>query len=332
MYARASCWRASGSVTRAGAVRAAGRSALPPTASPPIDPRPTSDDALVHQRRDRDLPAVALAAEHPVVATRASLKNTSLNSASPVICTQRPHLDAGLLHVDDEVREAPVLRDVGVGAARGASPTSARCASVVHTFWPLTTHSSPSRTARVARPATSEPAPGSLNSWHQISWLRRERPQEPVLHLLGAPRHDRRAAHADPDDVERPRHLVVVEHLVDEARLARRERQAGAVLGGPGRRRVARLAEQRCTTRRDRARRGARRACPRRPRRPPPSSPPAGARAATRGSARLSCSAVGSARLVAMLTLTLSAHTGRPSTAGGAWMVAGLPVSHPPAA
>ena len=44
-------------------------------------------------------------------------------------------------------------------------------ASVVHTFWPLTIHSSPSRSARVARPATSDPAPGSLNSWHQISSL-----------------------------------------------------------------------------------------------------------------------------------------------------------------
>jgi hypothetical protein len=43
------------------------------------------------------------------------------------------------------------------------------CASVVHTFCPLTIHSSPSRTARVASDATSEPAPGSLNSWHQMS-------------------------------------------------------------------------------------------------------------------------------------------------------------------
>ena len=48
-------------------------------------------------------------------------------------------------------------------------PKLATCASVVHTFWPLTIHSSPSRTARVDRPATSEPAPGSLNIWHQIS-------------------------------------------------------------------------------------------------------------------------------------------------------------------
>ena len=42
----------------------------------------------------------------------------------------------------------------------------------VHTFCPFTTHASPgpsARTARVASPARSDPAPGSLNSWHQIS-------------------------------------------------------------------------------------------------------------------------------------------------------------------
>ncbi len=48
-------------------------------------------------------------------------------------------------------------------------PNLANCAIVVHTFWPLTTHSSPSRTARVESDARSEPEPGSLKSWHQIS-------------------------------------------------------------------------------------------------------------------------------------------------------------------
>ena len=43
------------------------------------------------------------------------------------------------------------------------------CAEEVHTFCPLTVHTSPSRTARVDRLARSEPAPGSENSWHQIS-------------------------------------------------------------------------------------------------------------------------------------------------------------------
>ena len=38
-----------------------------------------------------------------------------------------------------------------------------------HTFWPVTTHSSPSRTALVCSDAMSEPAPGSENSWHHTS-------------------------------------------------------------------------------------------------------------------------------------------------------------------
>ncbi len=56
------------------------------------------------------------------------------------------------------------------GSVRAISmPNRARWARVVHTFWPFTRHSSPSRTAMVASEATSDPAPGSLNSWHQIS-------------------------------------------------------------------------------------------------------------------------------------------------------------------
>ena len=61
-----------------------------------------------------------------------------------------------------------MLRRVGVGA--GDEDAELReWASDVQIFWPLTTHSSPSRTARVPRLARSMPAPGSLKSWHQIS-------------------------------------------------------------------------------------------------------------------------------------------------------------------
>jgi len=42
-----------------------------------------------------------------------------------------------------------------------SSPTSATWAYVLQTFWPLTTYSSPSRTARVRRDARSDPEPGS---------------------------------------------------------------------------------------------------------------------------------------------------------------------------
>ena len=48
---------------------------------------------------------------------------------------------------------------------------SETCAQVVQTFWPSRTHSSPSRTARVASDARSDPAPGSLRSWHHFSRL-----------------------------------------------------------------------------------------------------------------------------------------------------------------
>jgi len=59
------------------------------------------------------------------------------------------------------------------GSVRASSTAkSDRCAHVVHTFWPVTTHSSPSRSARVASDARSDPAPGSLNSWHHTSSLR----------------------------------------------------------------------------------------------------------------------------------------------------------------
>ena len=78
-------------------------------------------------------------------------------------------------------------------------------ASVVHTFWPLSTHSSPSCSGTVLdSPATSEPAPGSLNSWHQISSLREERPQVALL-LFGCPvGDDGGGAHAVADRVPHP--------------------------------------------------------------------------------------------------------------------------------
>src|SRR3954465_13692890 len=42
-------------------------------------------------------------------------------------------------------------------------------AIVVHTFWPVTPHPSPERTALVFKEARSEPDSGSEKPWHQIS-------------------------------------------------------------------------------------------------------------------------------------------------------------------
>jgi hypothetical protein len=45
----------------------------------------------------------------------------------------------------------------------------ARCANVVQTFCPVTTHSPFLRTALVLSEARSDPASGSEKPWHQIS-------------------------------------------------------------------------------------------------------------------------------------------------------------------
>src|SRR3990170_8064383 len=66
-------------------------------------------------------------------------------------------------------------RCLGASASVRASMNiqSARWAPEVQIFWPLTTYSSPSRTARVWSEARSEPEPGSLKPWHQTASPRR---------------------------------------------------------------------------------------------------------------------------------------------------------------
>ena len=70
---------------------------------------------------------------------RTSERNTSLNSASPVIWRSGRISTPGSLHRRQEVRQARVLGHLGsVRASRIAQ--SALCALDVHTFCPLTTH------------------------------------------------------------------------------------------------------------------------------------------------------------------------------------------------
>ena len=63
-------------------------------------------------------------------------------------------------------------------------PMSARAATEVHTFWPSSDQPPSTRVARVLRAARSEPAPGSLNSWHQMMLAAEGRGDE-ALGLLG---------------------------------------------------------------------------------------------------------------------------------------------------
>ena len=100
---------------------------------------------------------------------RTSVKNTSLNPEPPFIWRSgsdrpRPGAVKSMMNI-------VMPRCFGLsGFVRAmTAPKSESCAPVVHTFWPLRTHSSPSRSARICRLATSEPAPGSENSCDQIS-------------------------------------------------------------------------------------------------------------------------------------------------------------------
>jgi len=65
--------------------------------------------------------------------------------------------------------EMPVYFEVSGSVRAMRMPNFATIASDVQIFWPFTTNTSPSRTARVARLARSEPASGSENSWHHSS-------------------------------------------------------------------------------------------------------------------------------------------------------------------
>ena len=98
--------------------------------------------------------------------TRVSSRNTSLNMAWPVI-SRRGRISTPGWRMSMANQVMPWCFGAS-GAVRARSmPMSAVWPKEVQTFWPVTIHSSPSRTALAVRPARSEPAPGSLKSWHQ---------------------------------------------------------------------------------------------------------------------------------------------------------------------
>ena len=100
--------------------------------------------------------------------TIASVKYTSLNPEAPAMLRMgRTSTPGCVMSMMNAV--SPLCLGASGSVRASSRPQLARCASDVQIFCPFTTHWSPSRTARVARPATSEPAPGSLNSWHHSS-------------------------------------------------------------------------------------------------------------------------------------------------------------------
>ena len=128
-------------------------------------------------RLERSTISVVLPTAHPLLspptrassATRQSVRNTSLNNARPVISRRgRTSMPGWCMSMANH--EMPLCLGRSTSVRARSMPRSATWPPEVQTFWPLTTHSSPSRTARHCSPARSEPAPGSLNSWHHASW------------------------------------------------------------------------------------------------------------------------------------------------------------------
>src|SRR3954447_19659156 len=63
----------------------------------------------------------------------------------------------------------PLCFGASVSVRARHTPHWANWAYDVHTFWPLSTHPPSTASARVDTDARSDPAPGSLNSWHHSS-------------------------------------------------------------------------------------------------------------------------------------------------------------------
>src|SRR5262249_16779610 len=87
------------------------------------------------------------------------------------------HLDAGGLHVDHHRGDAVVLRHVGIRAhgreaeLRHVATARPHLLALAPPFGPWRGRPPSVRVPRVLIPAASEPASGSLNSWHQMrSW------------------------------------------------------------------------------------------------------------------------------------------------------------------
>jgi hypothetical protein len=104
---------------------------------------------------------------------------------------------------------------------------SAYCPSVVQVFCPLTTYSSPSRTAVVRSEARSEPASGSENPWHHQMSRAAVGGRNRALSLFAAEGRDDRADHVGVER-QRRRHARQL-HLVEPDVAL----QVGPVLAAP---------------------------------------------------------------------------------------------------
>ncbi len=109
-----------------------------------------------------------------VTGTRAPSRNTSQKWLSPsMVFMGRTSTPGWCMSRISQV--IPLCLGASGSVRTSSSQKSATWARVLQIFWPVTTYSSPSRTARVRSDARSDPASGSEKPWHQTLSPRRIR-------------------------------------------------------------------------------------------------------------------------------------------------------------
>ena len=131
---------------------------------------PGRQPPLVGQRGQPGFPAAAHLADHVAGRDPGLLHEHLVERGVAVHLPQRPDLHARLVHRQHEVRDTAVLRRAEVRPGQQQAEVRMMGRGVPH----LLPGHHPAAVgavgvlARVVSPARSEPAPGSLNSWHQV--------------------------------------------------------------------------------------------------------------------------------------------------------------------
>src|SRR4029453_18308628 len=203
------------------------RAADGPTTSAP------EPGALVRQRRGGAGPAAVQLADHRRLAHARVREEPLAEQRPPRHLAQRAHLDAGLVHLDREVRDALVLRRVGIGTGDqhaevgGLAP---RCPYLLPVDDPFVAVAlGPALEAREVGPRA-----GLAEQLTPCFLPVQDRPQISLALRVVAVRQDRRAGEQDAEAGGRPDRSRCPELLVhDSGELARQA--LPEPLPGPGR-------------------------------------------------------------------------------------------------
>ncbi len=169
---------------------------------PPLRSRAAAEGgALVHQRGDRHLPAVAFLAEHVAVRNAHVVQEDLVELGLGGDLVEGAHVDAGALHVEQEVRQPFVLRQVGVAAGDEHAPLGDVRQGGPHL---LAVEHPVVAVADRARGQAGDVGAGARLAEHLAPDVlaREDAAQQRLLHVVGAVGQEDRRAHADADRVD----------------------------------------------------------------------------------------------------------------------------------